>query len=200
MLKIERIVDLWRNALHGGADPLYFLQDLSSQTLRQVRADCLRAEYVTRTIAPWVMEALALPSLGMSAEAFTLSFDGDPLPERTAQVFEVIQRDVAWQDAYEAHGLEKQIDWFKTRKSTYTCYIMSGLPQAMRHITSGVSIVKCSFEIPQSRDVEEIKETGRDWSLEEWASQRKERTQLDYHTVPPLPSWLDLRREDFISE
>jgi hypothetical protein len=202
-LKIERRVNLWRNALHGDTDPLYILREQSPQIIRRVRADCLRAEDVTRSIAPWVMEALALPSLGMPADAFTLILDGDPLPEKSEQVFEVIRRDAAWQGAYKAHCLEKHVDWFKTRKSRYRstgCYITSEFPQVMRDITSGDCIVKFNFEIPQSRDVDEIREKGRGWSLEEWASGWKEHSQLDYHTDPPLPSWLDHRREDVISE
>jgi hypothetical protein len=102
-----------------------------------------------------------------------------------------------------SHCLEKHIDWFKTRKSRYRstgCYIMTEFPQAMRDIISSDSIVKCNFEIPQSRDVDEIREKGRGWSLEEGASGWKDHLQLDYHTDPPLPSWLDLRREDVISE
>jgi hypothetical protein len=41
------------------------------------------------------MEALALPSLGMPADSFTLTFDGDLLPEKTTQVFEAVQRDAS---------------------------------------------------------------------------------------------------------
>jgi hypothetical protein len=33
------------------------------------------------------MEALALPPLGMPADAFTLILDGDSLPEKSEQVF-----------------------------------------------------------------------------------------------------------------
>jgi hypothetical protein len=47
-LKIERRVNLWRNALHGGTDPLYILREQSPQIIRRERADCLRAEDVTR--------------------------------------------------------------------------------------------------------------------------------------------------------
>ncbi|EFQ87693.1 hypothetical protein PTT_16707 [Pyrenophora teres f. teres 0-1] len=50
-------------------------------------------------LSPWIMEALALPSLGMPAQAFTLVLDGNPTPEATSRVFEIAQRDAEWQTA-----------------------------------------------------------------------------------------------------
>ena len=80
-------------------------------------------------------------------------------------------------------------------------YIMNGFPQAMRDITNGNSIVKCNFDIPEeSWDDGPIPEMGRRWSLEQWEEGSQVRTQRDYDTEPPLPSWLDLRREDILSE
>jgi hypothetical protein len=206
-LKVERTISLWRNGFHGGPDPfdlhsraspLIVLQNRSPQFLREIRADCLRAEDITRSIAPWIMEALALPALGMPPNAFTLTLDGNPLPEKMSEIFEVVQADAVWQEVFEADCSKKQINWYKTRRNE--SYIMSGFPQAMRDITNGNSIVKCNFEIPESWGAGSIPEMGRRWSLGEWGEGSQVRTQQDYNTDPPLPNWLDLRREDIISE
>lgn len=59
-------------------------------------------------LSPWIIEALTLPSLGMPIEAFTLILDGSPTPEKSSEVWKVVQRDAAWQAAFEeAQAIDK---------------------------------------------------------------------------------------------
>jgi hypothetical protein len=80
-------------------------------------------------------------------------------------------------------------------------HIMDGFPEVIQAITNGNSIVNCNFDIPQFWDMKQIQEQGRAWSLEEWETHWKAaRTQLVYSSDSPMPSWLDLRREDIFPE
>jgi hypothetical protein len=42
------------------------------------------------------MEVLALTEAGIPADAFTLILQCDTLPERSAQVFDIVEQDAAW--------------------------------------------------------------------------------------------------------
>jgi hypothetical protein len=68
--------------------------------MESLASDRLRAEDITKAVGTWVMEALALPSLGMPEDSFTLILDGSPTPKHTSEIFRtVVQRDAAWQTA-----------------------------------------------------------------------------------------------------
>jgi hypothetical protein len=152
-------------------------------------------------VAGWIMEALALESLGMPVGSSSLVIDGMPTPEISTQVFDVVQRDAAWQSAYERciitpSSRSPESSWVNMREND--AYVMAGFPEALQQIVYGRSLVKCNFDIGFVHDVDEIVEQGRTWIergwLDNWRATRQQ--QADIHTVAPLPGWLDLLRED----
>jgi hypothetical protein len=56
-----------------------------------------------------MMEAVALNDAGMLSGAFTLVFQCDVLPGRSAQVFEILKQDAAWQTAFQRCSLENEL-------------------------------------------------------------------------------------------
>jgi hypothetical protein len=60
-----------------------------------LKDDKLSARGVTQSVGTWIVESLLLPSLGMPQGSYTLVLDGNPIPEQTAAVFRVVQRDAA---------------------------------------------------------------------------------------------------------
>lgn len=74
-LRVERRVNLWRTVFQS--------HDIQLLGLTSV--------YMTEAVANWVVEASALPS------AFSLIFDGQPITEKSSEVFQkVVVREAAW--------------------------------------------------------------------------------------------------------
>jgi hypothetical protein len=99
-LRIERKVSLWRNVLPGGSAPLFNVVHGFSVALNIIfpgtrrKLDTLQSEDIsTKCIGPWIMEALALTDAGMPPDAFTLVFQCDSLPKRSAQGIERLKQD-----------------------------------------------------------------------------------------------------------
>jgi hypothetical protein len=61
----------------------------------------LPAHIVTKSFNRWTFETLDLQTHGMPSDVFHLTLDGNPIPEKTSQVFEVVQHDAAFQAALE---------------------------------------------------------------------------------------------------
>lgn len=72
----------------------------------------LTAHSITKDIGIWYVEYLELPQLGMPDGSFTLVLDSNPIPHKAAEIFIVVQRDAAWQCAFDtcyATGLLEQL-------------------------------------------------------------------------------------------
>jgi hypothetical protein len=82
-LRVERIVNLWTAGFYPNV------------------AHRLPAHIVTKSFSRWIFETLDLQTHGMPSDAFHLILDGNPIPEKTSRVFEVVQRDAAFQAALE---------------------------------------------------------------------------------------------------
>jgi hypothetical protein len=125
--------------------------------------DRLRAQHVTRRgLAPWVLEALALQQLGMPKESFTLVLNREPTHKNSERTFAtVVQRDAAWQEAFERHCAEKVSAplWRKIRSTS--SFVARRFPGALRDITAGWSIAKCNFELGGEWDPEPLVQTAR---------------------------------------
>lgn len=78
-LRIERHVDLWRNVFQFNAR--------DQHRNKKYRVPKLEPVGLTRGIATWIMEALALAPAGMPEQSFTLILDGDPAPKLCAEIF-----------------------------------------------------------------------------------------------------------------
>jgi len=205
-LRVERRVSLWRNALLRGSVPLFnFVHGLTRGNTNTALVHTLRGEAISRDgIASWITEALALPGLGMPANAFSLILECDGLPERSRQVFEIVKQDAAWQTAFEewnaarGFGLEPW-EWMRVRVSKM--YIAQGFPHAVRSIIEGNSLVKCDFDLDNACDVDarRLVAEAQDWELSDWYGHWWDlRRAIAFDTEPPLPSWLDIRREDLL--
>jgi hypothetical protein len=55
------------------------------------------------------MEAVAINDAGMLSGAFTLIFECDVLHGRSAQVFEILKQDAAWQTAFQRCSLANEL-------------------------------------------------------------------------------------------
>ncbi|KAI4614484.1 hypothetical protein J4E83_007138 [Alternaria metachromatica] len=193
-LRVERRVDLWRNALPGGAEPINCVASAARSHHPQDRMDRLRAGYITNPcLAPWIMEALALDGLGMPPQCFKLKLDGQPTPERSSEVFKVVQRDAAWQTAFERHFAEQHDtpSWFEMRDNG--SYQMRGFPEAITAIVRGTSIVSCNFDTDTPEDPDTIAQDGRHWTMGEWEQQWRMHEPRAFNTAVPLPGWESLR-------
>ncbi|KAI4715118.1 hypothetical protein J4E89_000804 [Alternaria sp. Ai002NY15] len=208
-LHLERRISLWRTILPAASMSLCELQSQTLEDMQQWKLDRLTANMISQGhwgdngVAAWIMEALALASLGMPAGAFNLVIDGMPTPETSAQVFNVLQRDAAWQSAYQQcvktpDSQSCQLNWIMVRENA--AFIMRGFPEALQEICSGKSLVRCNFDTGYAHDVDQIVAQGRTWTLIEWRKNWHSTAQLqaDIHTVAPLPSWLEIRQEKLL--
>jgi hypothetical protein len=140
----------------------------------------------------------------MPSGAFTLVFQCDSLPGKSAQVFRILTQDAAWQTAFQRWFPESELaryagEWH-VMKLTVT-YVSIGFPDAVRMLYNGTSPIKCDFDLDDSChvDVDRLVETAHDWELDDWDYNRGQQySPKTFETEDPLPAWLDLRREDLI--
>ena len=59
------------------------------------RVDCIESKMIMRAVCLWIAEAMILPSLGMPNGSFSLVIDGNPTPEASTKVFDIVLRDIA---------------------------------------------------------------------------------------------------------
>ncbi|KAF2249806.1 hypothetical protein BU26DRAFT_504240 [Trematosphaeria pertusa] len=200
-LRITQTVNLWRNAFPKGSKPLRIVLNPASVLARRYQYNKLNAHGVTDSVALWIMEAVALPSFGMPPGSLTVILDGDPIPSETVHVFDRVLRDAAWQSALDECYARKHIpspSWFERR--SHKCYRFEGFPAALDDIVKGRSFIRCNFNPGDVWDVERLVEANRNWSAKEWARQWIDHRPRTFETTVPLPSWLELRREDALPE
>ncbi|KAH7552247.1 hypothetical protein BM1_09109 [Bipolaris maydis] len=193
-LHVERRVNLW-NAVFA---PDYSRQEeyLNCWCYRGVDSmqnDRLKASEVSQVVGNWMVEALALPSLGMPEGSFTLVLDGDPIPEHTSKVFQIMQRDAAWQAALGlccSRGLVPEPSW--TQRRFNSCFIFEGFPEVMQRLSTTSSLIRCNFDLGVPYDVETIIENNRGLDWDGWFSQWFSHSPSEFQTEPPLPPWHEL--------
>ncbi|KAF2865357.1 hypothetical protein BDV95DRAFT_599820 [Massariosphaeria phaeospora] len=164
-LRIERRASLWTNI---------FLRDSCCFSGKEIVHTGgilvgLEAHHITRLMGPWITEALALTSLGMPPESFTLVIDGEPILEKSSEVFGIVQRDAAWQAALDecySRQLLPKPSWIERR--LHPCYMFEGLPQALSDIVSGNSLVRCNFPTGELWTMETVLGEHEEWSSSEW--------------------------------
>ncbi|KAF2649693.1 hypothetical protein K491DRAFT_762222 [Lophiostoma macrostomum CBS 122681] len=197
-LRIERRVDLWRNAFMSEfSNAVGLIADDSEYT--GVASDELDATAVTRPLVPWITEALALPSLGMPIGAFTLLLNGDPTALKTSEVFATVTRDAAWQAALDQWYIYRDITptWFERRE--HVCYRFEGFPECVRDLVEHRpgSLVRCNFHVDDVWDADRIFNENRHLgSVEDWEEELCRHRTTRFQTSSPLPSWLELQREE----
>ncbi|KAI4651754.1 hypothetical protein J4E93_001950 [Alternaria ventricosa] len=214
-MRIERRVDLWRNAFPAGDLPL-----VKIPKYRNFRT--MPTFTISRSLVGWIMEAVILPSLGMPENAFTLVLTDEPNQIMNAGVFDVAIEDAATQAAFvraarlpggrfDTGRCEPGSDmpivydaqqWYKICKIPF---IMDGFPEAIDAIRRNTSLVTCDFPITtldESAHVQRFSEylpinTSED--LEKWsAAWRARHFKTGFVPQSPAPSWLELRNEDLV--
>jgi hypothetical protein len=190
-LRIERVVSIWKNVF-----PVKDVRYVHTGLDCKVR-EKLFTRYITSSVARWIVEAMALPSLGMPHGAFTMILDGEPLLELTAQAFNMVQRDAAWQTAldisYSRNQDHLQPTWFERRHMLG--YHYEEFPRMLKEVCSGKSFVRCNFDLGCEWDAKEILKGRKDNSLEEWKQQWDDHTPRMFQTTDPLPLWRTLRAD-----
>ncbi|KAH7384705.1 hypothetical protein BKA66DRAFT_416675 [Pyrenochaeta sp. MPI-SDFR-AT-0127] len=159
-LRIERRVDLWNNMCRAA---------LHYRGFTRVYVNALLSCDVSRAVALWVMEAEALATHGMPANAFTLVLDGSADAAKSSLMFEIVRRDCAWQEAFDICSKRGDIatpSWAERRK--HRCFIHEGLPRIVEQIIKGQSLVRCNFEVGEMWDTERVIEENRTLDIPSW--------------------------------
>ena len=149
---------------------------------------------ISRTLAKWMGETMALPLLGMPSEAFMMTFECDSAPEKATEVFDVLQRDAAWQVAldlsYERQHLPTP-SWDDRRRTTG--HISDDFPQILKNIVNNDSFIRCDFFPGDPHDPELIVNQHMGKSLDEWEELWRFHTPLKISMPSNRPSWCPAR-------
>ena len=167
-LHIERRVNLWRNILPGGHQCL-------SRMGRYTNKDSklCQVKHITPVFCTWIKEVFALFEAGMPPGSFSFMFDGEPTPDRSSQVFQVVQQDASKK------------------------YFFEEFPRWIDEIVEGSSCIGCNFPIKEPPDLDdEIFETNYKSPVEAtWKGNLRLSRPKHLQTSSPLPKWLDMRYE-----
>lgn len=126
----------------------------------------------SQTIAPWLMEAVALLKFGMPPHAFILTFIGDTSPARAAQIFNIALKDAVWKAALEKSTLTNQRGLLNPAIIQISpTFIMSEFSRAMQDIANGKSLVRSSFPVGSLPDENEVPEEHAHWTMDDWESE-----------------------------
>ena len=158
-LRIHRRVDLWWNLLWGFHGGIHMM--------------CSSA--VVNTVAEWMVEAMALPLLGMPSRAFKITFeDSESAPDQVCWIFDVLQRHVAWQVAldlsFERQGLPTPT-WNDRRLCAGADY--DALPQILQNISSHDSFIHYDALLRSTYDPARIIDQFEGESVTEWQEYRR---------------------------
>ncbi|KAL8840901.1 MAG: hypothetical protein Q9170_001165 [Blastenia crenularia] len=226
-LHVERRVNMWRvlllgcwsdRRIHQHAERLVELSGFDNAE-RWNRYDKLLSPNFSKSCCSWITEASALFANGMPARSFSLVLDGDPAPDQSSEMFEILKEDAAWQvaqlqwytDQSSRPGFTKP-GFFSERYATF--YLSDAFPQAINDIVEGNSFMSCNFPTGDLFDPKRVLDRNRHVT---WDSSRPrdvacpgskwlfEHTRYRLHKPirlsPPLPSLVaDLALEDLISE
>ncbi|KAH6462541.1 hypothetical protein HBI57_066090 [Parastagonospora nodorum] len=189
-LRIERRVSLWGNIWLASSDWHNEDDDFILPTLSVTK----------RELAPWIMEAVCLPSLGMPQDAFTLVLDGNSRPDPASEIFAVAQQDASWQTAFERSNAWLSSSHEEARRSA--SYIMDSFPKAIHNIVDGTSLVKCNFRpLPNygpdgspNPEIDQSLYTNPQWPLFQYTTHWYFRSVKEFEVRTRKPDWLDMRR------
>lgn len=197
-LHIERRVNLWRNLAIGWfcdtqcqhEHRFSYLENLhaddegGTSSIRRL-ADRSWILYFTASCAKYITEASTLHSYGMPAHSYSLILDGDPAPNHSSQLFELVKANAAWQVAY-----DKVVTGHDRR--TGTIYMSEIFPQAISNIIKDKSIIRCNFSTGLMYDPEAVLDQNRHIPGDRWYREHRQHMLstpircIDF--PPPLPS------------
>ena len=205
-IHIERRVSVFRNMLPAGSDKdhrflLYRIADLDRDNHSQGNEQ-LQSFYISSPFSVWIEETLGLYDAGMPLDSFSLVFDDDGAPDLSSEVFAIVKRDAAWQEALDKWIEQKSLNPTFQQRRTHSCYKSERFPQAIRRMSDGTSPIRCNFPIAGLWDVQQVLDENRaNETLEDWEINwdRKLYPQT-FQTTAPLPSWRELRLDKVIPE
>ena len=191
-LRIERRASLWRTIFPGGnlnrpKRILYNIRNSSVHSLKRSR--------LSNSLAPWLLEALALRSLGMPEDCFMLTIDGDLSHDKTIEAFEMITIDAIWQSALDESYRRNYLPaptWVARRN--HPCYALEGFLEVMQDIVNGNSLIRCNFCPAQLQDREILVQQHREWgwSYFDWMDEHRALLPRTITPGPPLPAWINI--------
>ncbi|KAK1528562.1 uncharacterized protein CCOS01_06396 [Colletotrichum costaricense] len=194
LLRIDRWVNLWRNALLP--DSNFDTPDTRRQAKYRTMARRepgpwgLEAKQVTANVSRWVMEALALVPAGMPPASFTLILDGQPTPQLCTEILQMTnQRDIAW-----------QVAWFASVDQGIDPILLPGIPfpRAMKDIVQGTLIVRCNFEPGELWNVDRIVHDHRNRTPQQWQEAWADHEPKTWFPVASLPCFQALLEKDLV--
>ena len=147
-----------------------------------------------------MLEHLLLFDKGVPTGSFSLVFDGNPVPERSSEIFQSVKLAAAWQAAWYQHLRERKEEHDSWKVGMGPCYYSMAFPQAINSMIEGRSSISCNFFLGDLLDTNEVLEQNRDLTDSEWDDKYSEEEERCFQTSPPLPPWTDLRLEDVIPE
>ncbi|KAI1170363.1 hypothetical protein F4777DRAFT_569529 [Nemania sp. FL0916] len=194
-LRIERRLDMWRTCfLDYGA----VRNTVDAQYVPAPSIPCWWA----RETARWLVEAGELIRAGMPERSFSLIIDGGPAPEKASYIFGRIQRDAAWQEAFEeacARNSVPRPKLYEWRRSDV--HILEQFPSIVRSMTNDKSfIVQCNFDIGAPWDIEGIIEQNQNCPLSKWEEKwwQEDETYSGVEPFPLFKSWRDFYVAEYI--
>jgi len=195
-IRIQRFASLWKAVfdveLESRLNYSSFNEDGVDASLFE--RDRLAASDITYAVGTWVTEALILPSLGMPHGYFTLILDGNPTPDYMTEIFEVVQRDVAFQAALDVAyttGSLPAPTWVARRRCTG--YTFDVLPEFIQTLSTDSPLVRCNFDPGQPHDANKIVDERRGWTPRDWKESWDTHSPREFQTKAPLPPWHELR-------
>ena len=202
-LRIERRLSLWRTVLPAAHESLIdmvsTIQHAQLPRRSLGRARYLKYHTITQAFSTWIREVSALFAAGMPLHSFSLVFDGEPTPDRSSEIFEIAQRDAAYQTAFYQFCCQNSIHlcWQLTCRRE-GCFSRS-LPQLLTDIVEEKSRISCNFPVSTTRwDGDLLFEGAQHLNVVEWMNKRIDGVHENLQTSPPLPPWIDLRLEQII--
>jgi len=165
-LRVRRLANLWKNVFTVSSTSrlLYTHRGSRQRESSSMHRSQLAAKDITRAVGEWIMDASALPSLGMPEDSYTLILDGGPTLDHTSRVFQTVQRDVAWQTALDvlyARGSLPTLPWLDRRMRP--AYMCEGLPDALRKLSMEHALVQCNFDPGSPHDIESLLQDNIGW-------------------------------------
>lgn len=127
----------------------------------------LYARDITEAVGEWITEAMVLSSLGMPEGSYTLTFDGGPTRDYTANVFKTVHRDVNQQSAFEICHARGYFETTKNHKYN-NAFIYDDLPKGLELLETGKgNLLRCNFDVTSDLDPVTLAEERQHWTLDD---------------------------------
>lgn len=101
--------------------------------------------FIGEKCCKWITEAYSLTANGMPTKSFSLVLDGDPAPDQSSKLFEIVKEDAAWQVALLQRYSEESLDLTFTAIRRGGIFFSKVFPQAIQDIVQGISFVQCKL-------------------------------------------------------